>query len=167
MSSSLTASFERLVAMIGASGPEQRGRVDAVAIERFARASGETDPVYFSDDAARLAGYGGRPAPPLMLSSVLDWAGGPALGDLRADGSGAGRESWLPLDGLRLMGGGQSLTFHHPVLADAGFAGNPRLTDVVLKQGSTGDLILLTILTEFVDTAERPLVSVTETLIGR
>ena len=167
MSSSLTDSFEQLAAMIGVTGPEQRGRVDVIAIERFARASGETDPVYFSDAAALLAGYGARPAPPLMLSSVLDWAGGPALDDLRLDGSGAGREMWLPLDGLRLMGGGQSLTFHHPVLADVAFTGSPRLADVLWKQGSTGDLILLTIVTEFVDAAGKPLVSVTETLIGR
>ena len=44
---------------------------------RFAIACGETDPVFFDDEAAaRTAGCGGTPLPPLLLSSIRSWEPG-------------------------------------------------------------------------------------------
>ena len=167
MTRELTVEFDRLRAALGAQGPPLTGSLDTRSIERFARASGETDPVYYSDDAALAAGFTSRPAPPLMLSSVLDWDGGPALDQLRSDGSGAGKERWLPLDGLRLMGGGQVLAFHRRALAGLTFTATPTLDDVELKHGASGMLLLVSVVTRFHDEYGDLLLTCTETLIGR
>ncbi len=153
--------------MIGRRGPELRGSVSARDIARFAVASGEDSPIYTSLEAARAAGYEGIPCPPLLLTSVLEWGAGPALGELRADGTGVGREAWLPLQGLRLMGGGQDLELHRPVLAGTEFVVEPALAAVERKQGGSGELILLTIETSYRTVDGEPLVTCRETLIAR
>jgi len=163
----IAAAARELDGMIGHQGPQLRGSVSARDIARFAVASGDSSPIYTSEAEARAAGYEGIPCPPLLLSSVIEWGAGPALGELRADGTGVGREGWLPLDGLRLMGGGQDLDLHRPLLADTGFVAEPVLTGVERKQGGSGDLILLTIETGFRTVAGEPLVTCRETLIAR
>lgn len=156
-----------LAAMIGREGPEIRGRLERRDIERYAVASGETTPIYFDESAARAAGYGGVPSPPTMLTSVIEWGAGPTLGDLRADGTGVGREGWLPLEGFRLMGGGQDLEIHAPALAGTSFTARPRLEDAQLKTGGAGELVLMTITTRYSDVDGADLVTCRETLIAR
>jgi acyl dehydratase len=155
-----------LLAMIGRHGPPVAGCVTARDIHRFAVACGDEDPVYSSEEAARDAGFAGIPAPPLMLTGTLEWGAGPPLTGLRVDGSGVGRESWLPLDGLRLMGGGQDVTFHGDVLAGTSFAGDVVLEAVQRKDGSS-PLLLLTITTEYRTVGGEPLATCRETLIAR
>jgi acyl dehydratase len=158
---------EELRACIGAQGPELHGTIDARDIARYAAASGETSPIYTDEAAARAAGFDGLPTPPVMLASVIEWGAGPALGELRPDGTGVGRESWLPLDGLRLMGGGQDLILHRPVLAGTEFVAQPRLESVELKEGGSGAMLLLTITTEFRSVGGADLVTCRETVIAR
>jgi acyl dehydratase len=165
--SAIATAARELEGMIGRTGPELHGSVSARDIARFAVASGDPSPIYTSEEEARAAGYEGIPCPPLLMSSVLEWGAGPALGELRADGTGVGREGWLPLAGLRLMGGGQDLDFHQPVLAGAEFVAEPVLTGVERKQGGSGDLILLTIESCYRSVAGEPLVTCRETLIAR
>ncbi len=167
MTRDLAPQLAALQAAVGLSGPVLEGVLDQRSVERFARASGETDPVYFSDQAARAAGFAARPAPPLMLSSVLDWGGGPTLDQLRPDGSGAGKERWLPLAGLRLMGGGQSLELHRPALVETAFTATTTLREVEQKTGGLGPLLLIVLVTSFHDAAGELLLTCTETLIGR
>jgi acyl dehydratase len=159
--------YRELDGMIGREGPRLQGKVLARDIERYAVASGESAPIYFSESAARGAGYEGIPAPPMMLSSVIEWGCGPAVGELRVDGTGVGRESWLPLDGVRLMGGGQDLVFHAPVLAGVDFYAQPALESVELKEGGAGAMVLMIITTEFRESGGEPLVTCRETLIAR
>ncbi len=163
----VTSAYDGLRGAIGAQGQPLRGALDIVSIERFARASGEIDEIYYSDVAARAAGYSARPAPPLMLSSVQEWGGGPAVDTLRPDGSGVGKESWLPFGGLQIMGGGQSLDVHAPLLAGTTFTAVPTLEDVTLKSGGSGELVMITITTRYMADDGQPLLTCTETLIGR
>jgi acyl dehydratase len=156
-----------LQGLVGRRGPELRGTVSRRQIERYAVASGETAPRYRSEEAAHEAGYETLPSPPVMLPSVIEWGAGPPLEELRADGTGVGKEGWLPLAGLRLMGGGQDLVFHRPVLAGTEFVAQPHFEAVELKQGSSGPVLLLSITTEFHDLAGALLVSCRETLIAR
>jgi hypothetical protein len=158
---SVRDAYDRLRAMIGASGPASRGTVLVRDIERFAVASGDDDPAY-------AAAAGGRSLSPLLLlSSVIEWRSGPPLDELREDGTGVGREGWLPLAGLRLMGGGQDLVFHADVLSDQSFTAVPTLEDVQLKEGGTGALLLLTITTEYRAPDGASLLTCRETLIAR
>lgn len=146
---------QALVELIGRRGP----RVEATAarrdIARFALAAGET-------------GHDAGVAHPLMLSSTLEWGAGSSVSDLRADGTGTAGEGWLPLDGLRIMGGGQELEFHAAVAAGTTFVAEPALEAVELKRGGSGDLLLLTIATEYRDAVyDEPLLTCRETLIAR
>jgi hypothetical protein len=158
--SSVHEAYERLVPLIGHAGEPTRGTVYARDIERFAVASGDQVPVP-ADQSGRIA------APPMMLTSIIECSSGPPLAALRADGTGVGREGWLPLEGLRLMGGGQDLVFHADVLSDQSFTATPMLEEVQLKDGRSGPLLLLTITTVFRDQDDRELVTCRETIIGR
>lgn len=158
---SVREAYEALKAMVGASGPPYRGTVLVRDIERFAIASGDDDPAYVTD------GGGRRASPPLLLSSVREWGAGSPLDELRADGTGVGGEGWLPLAGLRLMGGGQDLSFHEDVLSDQSFTAVPTLEDVQLKEGGAGALVLLVITTEYRAPEGVKLVTCRETLIAR
>jgi acyl dehydratase len=163
----IEVAYRKLESMIGCQGPELRGTATGRDIARYAVASGETSAIYVDEEAARDAGYAGIPCPPVMLSSVIEWGAGPDLRQLRPDGTGVGRESWLPLEGLRLMGGGQDLDFHEPVLAGADFVGRPTLESVEIKTGASGLLVLMVITTVFQDTSGVRLLTCRETLIAR
>ncbi len=142
----------RLMPLVGQAGPEVRGSISARDARRFAVAAGD----------------GQEPGvPALMLSSTLEWESGPPLDDLREDGTGVGREAWLPLEGLRLMGGGQDLEFHDAPAYDEEFTAVPALDRVDLKAGGGGALLLMEIVTVFRGADGRDLLTCRETLIGR
>jgi hypothetical protein len=152
--------YEELVALVGASGPPVHGTVLARDIQRFALASGDAAPEKSRADGRLLA-------PPLMLSSTIEWGAGLPLEELHVDGTGLGLERWLPLTGLRLMGGGQDLIFHTEVLSDESFTAVPKLEHVELKDGGSGPLLLATIMTVFRGADGAELVTCRETLIAR
>jgi hydroxyacyl-ACP dehydratase HTD2-like protein with hotdog domain len=152
----ISSLYELLREKIGASGPELRARVDRRDFERFEVATGVESP-------------DGEPAvaPPLFVSAIQDWGAGPALGGLRADGTGADRTSFLPLEGYRLMGGGQELEFHAPVIDGTELRIRSTLEDVVLKHGRSGDLTILTLKTVYTDEQGLALVTCRDTTLVR
>ena len=93
---------------------KELGEIRALDFQRYAVATGDMNPLYFDEDAARSAGHPGIVAPPNYLSSVLHWDVGPTDDRMRADGTERGM---LPpeLEGMRLMGGGHQLTLGQPV----------------------------------------------------
>ena len=67
---------------------EHQVTVSAQDIARYARAIGETDPVYFDDDAARTAGHPGIIAPPYFPYTIrMHAANLRERGELEPDGS--------------------------------------------------------------------------------
>jgi hypothetical protein len=150
----LDSHCDALRALVGTSGPRLEGVVMARDAARFALAAGD-------------AGLDGVYLHPLQLSSTMEWGSGVPASQLREDGTGAGREGWLPIDGLRLMGGGQDLTFHTPVAVDMGFTAEQTLESVERKRGASSDLLLLTIATDFRDEQGTLLTSCRETFIAR
>ncbi len=52
--------------LIGTKMPSHSTVVDANRLRLFARATGQTDPVYLEDSAAQAAGHRGLPMPPTM-----------------------------------------------------------------------------------------------------
>nr|WP_281387164.1 MaoC family dehydratase N-terminal domain-containing protein [Jiangella mangrovi] len=103
----------------------------------------------------------------MYLSSVMGWSPGPPESELRPDGSGTDETRGLPLEGLRLMGAGQELQFHHPARAGDRVVETTTLLSVRHKSGRTGDLLLLHVRREFADGAGRPLVTCDETFVAR
>lgn len=90
------------------------GEIRALDFQRYAVATGDLNPIYFDDAAAREAGYPGIVAPPNFLTAVMNWGSGPRDDELLSDGTEMG-DMPPELEGLRLMGGGQDLTLGQPV----------------------------------------------------
>ncbi len=55
---------------IGRRFPPASGKVEQAAISAFARAIGETNPIYFETTAARAAGFRAIPAPPTFIFCI-------------------------------------------------------------------------------------------------
>lgn len=144
------------------------GRMSAVHFARFAGATGDANPRYVDDAAARAQGFPGVVAPPLLLSSVMRWDAGPPEGGLRADGAAAEDElASLPLAGLRLMGAGQDLEFVEPVVDGAQVTMEVTVDDVQLKRARSGPMLLVRLSRRYRDERGVELVRCRETFIAR
>jgi N-terminal half of MaoC dehydratase len=143
----------RLQGLVGSSGREIRGRADRRDFARFALACGEEDP--------------GDVAPPMFLPSIIEWGAGPPLSALREDGTGAAHDDFLPLDGLRLMGGGQDLELGEDVVDGTEFTARPTLEDATLREGRSGPLLVIRVRTEFRAADGRLLLTSRETMLAR
>ena len=167
MSVSIPALFEELKPYVGRSERTDLGTMRKQAFERFAVAADNLNPIFFEAEAARAAGYPGTVAPPLFLSAVRNWQMGPPQDSLRPDGTTSHEFAFLPLEGMRIMGGGQDLEFHAPVTDGMRVTMELRLDGVELKQGRSGDLLLIKVIQIYRDAEDRPLVTCRETVIAR
>ncbi len=96
----------------------ERGRLCS-----FAKAIGETDPVYTDLQAAQAAGYADLPCPPTFLfAAELDSGATMALLDL------------LEVPIARILHGEQSFSYHAPVVAGDTVTLQPRVTDIYDKK---------------------------------
>jgi len=148
--------------------PEQvrvLGEVTALMTQRYAIAVGDLNPIYFDDAAARAAGYPGIVAPPNFLTSVLGWDAGPAEAELLEDGTEAG-VSAPEIRGLRLMGGGNELTFGQSVRPGDVVTARRKLVDLYQREAKFG--LLTFAVSDIVYTNQRGehLVTCRETIIA-
>lgn len=159
MTALLDSQYQRLQAEVGKERSERLGVVARRDLERFAFASHAPLPQPGSD--------GSVVAHPLFLSSVMGWGAGPPEEELDTDGTAASDTRGLPLEGVRLMGAGQELEFHAMVHDDTNVVVHTTLTDLEMKHGRSGAMLVLRILRRFTDEAGRALVSCHESFIAR
>jgi acyl dehydratase len=100
----------------------------------FAHATGETDPVYFDEEAARAAGHPAIPAPPTWLFS-LGMAAPARRGGLFAS-------EGFALDMARVLHGEQSFTYHRPIYAGDTLTLTTTTTDIYAKKGGALEFIV-------------------------
>ncbi len=101
----------------------------------FAKATGETDPVYFDEDAARAAGHPTLPAPPTYLFSLALSA--PARrGDVFDKANGIG------VDLAGVLHGEQSFTYHQPIYAGDRLTLTTTTKDIYAKKGGALEFIV-------------------------
>jgi acyl dehydratase len=152
---------------VGRSERTDLGVIRKEQFQRFAIAADNLDPVFFDKDAATAADYPDVIAPPLFLSAVRNWQTGPPQDSLRPDGTTSHEFAFLPLEGFRMMGGGQDLDLHAPVTDGTRVSMELRLDDVQLKQGRSGPLLLIRITQTYRDDRDRLLVTCRETFVAR
>lgn len=163
----LQASYERAREYVGRTQRVPLGRVRARDFQRLAVAAGDMNPEYFDESAAREAGHASLVAPLLYLTAVLGWEAGPAESELLPDGNARDPLGAVPVDGLRLMGGGQQLTFFEPVVSGMDVTMEVVVDDVELKEGRAGRMLLLRVCRRYVDERNLLLLECRETFIGR
>lgn len=101
----------------------------------FAKATGETNPIYFDEEAARAAGHPTIPAPPTFLFSLH--LGAPAKrGDILDAENGIGA------DMRRILHGEQRFTYHRPIYAGDRITLTTTTTDIYDKKGGALEFVV-------------------------
>lgn len=109
--------------------------VEAGFLKFFAKATGETNPVYFDDEAARAAGHPAIPVPPTYLFS-LHMSKPAQRGDLFDTENGIG------LDMRRILHGEQSFTYFEPIYAGDQITISTTTEDIYSKKGGALEFIV-------------------------
>ncbi len=133
-----------LEAQTGVEHVEELGEVSAALIKRYAAAVGETNPLYSDPLHARSRGYADVVAPPNLVTAVITWGPGAPYDQLRDDGTEADSHlPGVPAVGVRVMGGGEQMTFARPIVAGAVLTRTTVLLDVLERSSSTGRMLVV------------------------
>ncbi|UMG94704.1 MaoC family dehydratase N-terminal domain-containing protein [Nocardioides sp. TF02-7] len=112
------------------TAPEPFGRV---AGRYFAIATGDRNPLYTDDEAARAAGLPGVTVPPTLVCETNQYA------DLPRDAEGYAGHTWrLDIPGTRQVRGGNRYTFHRRIRPDDVVTATWEITRVEEKQSRSG-----------------------------
>lgn len=167
MSMTPAEALEVLQRQIGDVRRTQLGAVAPLWSRRFALACGETDPIFYDDEAAAAAGFAGTPLPPLLLSSTRSWAPGPGRDELSEDGISLADVGYPAGSGLRTLGGGQALQFHADALAGVELATEAEVKGARTKEGRSGDLLIVEVERRFLSANGELLITCDETRLLR
>ncbi|MGD9966082.1 MAG: MaoC family dehydratase N-terminal domain-containing protein [Hyphomonadaceae bacterium] len=96
----------------------------------FAKGTGETDPIYFDEEAARAAGHPALPAPPTFAFCLANLAGQP-YSYLRL----------MDVDIARLLHGEQAFEYFSPYHAGDVLTLTTEIADITAKKGGALELI--------------------------
>ena len=116
--------------IIGMIFPKHSATAEAGQLRFFAKAIGETDPVYFDESAARDAGHPGLPVPPTFLFSM----------NLIRPPSNWREEAGIEL--ARVLHGEQSFIYHRMAYAGDTLSFDARVSDVYEKKGGALDFLV-------------------------
>ena len=116
---------------IGHTMPKFSARVEKGRLRFFAKAIGETDPVYTDEAVAQAAGHPGLPVPPTFLFCLEMESPDPAA-----------IRNLLGLDYRRLLHGEQGFTYHRMAYAGDVLSFEQRIEDIYDKKGGALDFVL-------------------------
>ena len=116
---------------IGSELPPFTVEVERGRLRFFAQATGQTDPVYLDEAAARAAGHPDLPVPPTFFFCL----------EMDAPNPGLLREQ-LGLDIARILHGEQGFTFHRLAHAGDRLTFRQRIDDIYDKKGGALEFIV-------------------------
>lgn len=128
--------------------------VEAGRLKFFAKAVGETNPVYTDPAAAKAAGYRDLPVPPTFLFSL----------DLEQPDP-FGWFNTLGLDLARVLHGTQKFVYHRPACAGDTLTFASKITDIYAKKGGALEFIVKE--TKVTDASGAPVADLVSTIIQR
>ena len=114
---------------IGTRFPLHKGTAEAGQLRFFAKATGETNPVYFDEAAAQAAGHPGLPVPPTFLFSM----------ELSRPPSRWREDMGIEL--ARVLHGEQSFTYHRMAFAGDTLSFDCHISDIYDKKGGALDFL--------------------------
>lgn len=159
--------IEEIRQHVGESSPPVKATIDGLMSRRYARAIGETDPVYYDEKHAQARGYEGILVPPNFLPSYLDWTDGGPEEHLRIDGTPLAEMRWVPTDGVRLMGGGEEMFFHAPLIAGTEVTVTEELQDITARESRSGLMFVLRIRHKYETAGGELIMTSVRTVLGR
>ena len=115
---------------IGHTLPAFEVLVEAGRLRFFAKATGQTDPVYQDDAAARAAGHPALPVPPTFLFCLEMESPDPAA-----------IRNLLGMDYRRLLHGEQGFTYHRMAYAGDVLRFEQRIADIYDKKGGALEFV--------------------------
>jgi acyl dehydratase len=137
---------------IGTVLPPYTALAEPFQLRFFAKATGQDDPVYFDDAAARAAGYTALPVPPTFLFCM----------EMEGPESTSVRER-LGLDYTRILHGEQGFTYHRTAYAGERLRFQQRITDIYDKKGGTLEFVVR--LTDVTDEQGQPVAELRSVLV--
>jgi acyl dehydratase len=162
------AVLARLEEELGVEHSEELGEVSAILIKRYAAAVGETNPLYTDVDHARSEGYSDVIAPPNFIAAVINWSPGAPYDRLREDGTEADAHlPGVPTKGVRVMGGGEEMTFERPVVAGTFVTRATTLISVSERDSSQGPMLVARYRDVYRDTSGDTLLRTVRTVLLR
>jgi len=105
--------------------------VEKQQLQSFARATGQSDPVYLDENAARAAGHRSLPVPPTYLFCLE--MGSPNPQEIY---------ELLGIDYARVLHGEQHFVYHHPVFAGAALSFAPVIADLYAKKDGALEFVV-------------------------
>ncbi|MEM5311790.1 MaoC family dehydratase N-terminal domain-containing protein [Paraburkholderia sp. JHI869] len=115
---------------IGRTLPAFRAVAEAGRLRFFAKAIGETNPVYFDESAARDAGHPGLPLPPTFLFS------------LELEQPDASWRDEIGIELPRILHGEQTFTYHRLAYAGDVLLFESRIADIYDKKGGALEFVV-------------------------
>ena len=116
---------------IGLTVPPYAVDVEKSRLRFFAKATGQTDPVYVDDEAARAAGHPGLPVPPTFLFCL----------EMDAPDPGALRRQ-MGIDIALILHGEQRFKYHRMAYAGDTLTFAQKVTDIYSKKGGALDFMV-------------------------
>jgi len=120
---------------VGVTSEPRVVEVEKGFLKFFARATGETNPIYFDEDAALAAGHPAIPAPPTYLFSL-------ALGAPAKRGEVLDPENGIGVDMRRILHGEQKFTYHRPIYAGDRLTLTTVTSDIYSKKGGALEFVV-------------------------
>ena len=116
---------------IGHELPPFQVDVEKGRLRFFAKATGQDDPVYTDEDAARAAGHPGLPVPPTFFFCL----------EMESPNPAAVREL-LDIDYRRLLHGEQGFTYHRMAYAGDTLSFRQRIEDIYDKKNGALEFVV-------------------------
>ena len=120
---------------VGVESEPRTIEVERGFLKFFAQATGETNPIYFDEQAARAAGHPDLPVPPTYFFS-LSINPRPKRGDIFDSEEGLG------LSMSRILHGEQSFTYHRTVYAGETLTLRQKVADIYPKKGGALEFVV-------------------------
>lgn len=122
-------------AHVGVVSEPRTVTVEKGFLQFFAKATGETDPVYFDEDAAKAAGHPAIPMPPTYLFSL-------SMAAPAKRGAVLDKENGMGVDMARVLHGEQSFTYHKPIHAGDVLTLTTTTRDIYAKKGGALEFVV-------------------------